>query len=352
LRELLLTVLPLDPQSSLSAPIAGICRKHHAILTVKIEAVGDVSIYTGDLFIARLKQNQIIEKEVDIFNSQFLRNRNRSLFALRGSQIALFTKVDSNSILNQLTDEWSSSIARICISLRRLGTGGSLLISSNPNLSKLDIVNKFLYHRLRDATILKVLDSAYSRELYKQSRSSGDLLKELHRAETDEEDRTDELTGAVKIVTSLAAIDGLVLMDPELDILGFGVKIKASNRVDAIYDGQSLVSRGKLKKVDISELGTRHSSMFRYCAADETAMGFVISQDGNVRFVSSLNGKLALWENVKLLNHEDDIYGYAKQAKEFDQRQKTMKFNRVLGFSKAPKTLADLSFYVEATKLK
>lgn len=316
------------------------------ILTIKIESVGDVSVYHGNLFIARLKQNQIIEKEADIFGSQFLFDRIRPALELHGSQIASFITSDRDLILNHLMDEWSSVVARICIGLRRLGTGGSLLITPTPNRKKLDIINQFPYHRLRDATILKVLDSEYRRTLYKKSVSSVGLLQELRHAEADEEDRTDELTGAVKIVTSLAAIDGLVLLNPELDVIGFGVKIKASNPAGVIFDGQSLIlDKGKPKKVDVSELGTRHSSMFRYCAADENAIGFVISQDGNVRLVASLRGKLALWDNVKLLKYQDDAIKYAKGIRHMRRMRKKKVMPSILGYSKAPKTLAALSSF-------
>lgn len=77
----------------------------------------------------------------------------------------------------------------------------------------------------------------------------------------------------MKLVASLAAVDGLVLMTPELSVAGFGVKIGSTPDVKVVYDGAGFSSRGThARKIDPAQFGTRHGSMLRYCAQDPKAL--------------------------------------------------------------------------------
>jgi len=46
--------------------------------------------------------------------------------------------------------------------------------------------------------------------------------------------------------------------------------------------------------------GTRHRSMFNYCAAHSGSVGFVVSQDGDIRAITKVGTKLVMWENIRL----------------------------------------------------
>lgn len=88
----------------------------------------------------------------------------------------------------------------------------------------LQVSHPFMYPRLRDSAILRVLDEKYSSEhghaqsafTAKADPVPADLVTVASPAEADAEDREEEMTGAVKLVASLAAVDGLVLMTPAL----------------------------------------------------------------------------------------------------------------------------------------
>lgn len=263
------------------------------ILTINIEGVGDISIYHGNLFLGRLRQNQVIRKESDVLRSDFLFNRMAQVLRPYAEGMAKVTKGNPDYSVTSIMMEWSTSIARICIGLRRLGTGGSLLLTSNPNRKILDIVNEFPYRRAGDATILKALDCEYRHMCRDVAEEDDEMRTELGFAEADEEDRTDELTGGIKLITSLASIDGLVLMDLTLRVIGFGVKIKSGAKIGAVFDGKDFSIRGlKAKRIDIREYGMRHASMLRYCQADKDAIGIVISQDGHTRLITTSKGHL------------------------------------------------------------
>jgi hypothetical protein len=324
------------------------------IVSVCIDGVGDISVCHGDLFLGRLKQNRLIKQEVDALRSQMVANRVVPKLATLTQCIALALESESKEcdLSDQLFNAWTNTVARICIGLRRLGTGGSLLITSTPIIDHLDIVHRFGYRRLGDSTILSVLDRAYRFKLEQQvyTQHSGSVPTELSRelllAETDSTDREDELTGAVKIVTSLAAADGLVLLDLSLAVVGFGVKIRTEEKVNTVYDGSDFVRKGtKAKKIDPSRFGTRHGSMLRYCRADCGAIGVVVSQDGHVRLITSEGKSLILWDNVKLLSHDFNVSLYARDAHR-RQRYRDKHRNRTsLGYTSMPKTIRALFAY-------
>jgi hypothetical protein len=245
---------------------------------------------------------------------------------------------------------WVTSIARLCIGLRLRGTGGAFLLSPKPIKHMLQVKHAFPYARLSDACILSVLDQEHLWDVKRQQREltneegsvPAGLMREVWLAETDAKDREEESTGAVKLVTSLAAVDGLVLMTPTLSVAGFGVKIGSAPNVTTVYDGYGFSRRGtRARKIDPSKFGTRHGSMLRYCAQDRKALGIVVSQDGYVRLIMSVRNSLLFWDNLKLLNHQD----FSRQAaSDRKNRRESRSRHRSLGigYTDLPRTIDSL----------
>ena len=121
--------------------------------------------------------------------------------------------------------------------------------------------------------------------------------------EGEAEDCTDEITGCVRFIASLSCVDGLVLATPNLAIRGFGVEIRTKKEVESAYLAASPKAReNTLHKIDPSHYGTRHRSMMRYCFAHPGSLGFVISQDGEIRAMTKVGGKLVMWENLQVFS--------------------------------------------------
>ena len=299
-------------------------------LTVTTDGVGDLSAYHGSIFLGALRQNQIITRENDALRSTTVTERILPTLGPIADAIAhiLGGSTPTPQLREMVVDAWASTVARLCIGLQRLGTGGSLLITPAPLAAVLSIGNRFPYRRLGDATCLQVLDDQYARKVFLTRMDVPDdapanLVAEEALADIDAEDRSDEVTGAAKVVTSLAAVDGLVLLDQGLGVVGFGVKIGAAPSVSTVYDGPDFVRRGtRAKKVDLSRFGTRHTSMLRYCRLDREALGVVVSQDGHVRLITTVGRSLTLWSNVKLLDHENYTWGLAQRVRSRQLRRR------------------------------
>jgi hypothetical protein len=321
-----------------------------SLLTVTMDGIGDISAYHGSVFLGGLKAQALVTHENDAFKSKIVFEYALEALAPFASAIVRVLDADEHKaeILGDLIRIWAASIARLCIGLRQRGTGGAFLLTPKPIKRKLQVRHSFAYPRLMDSAILRVLDEYYSSSVRhaqiaftKEAKPvPSKLVVENSSAEADAADREEELTGAVKLVTSLAAVDGLVLMTPALSVEGFGTKIGSAPNITTVYDGADFAHRGtRARKIDTAKFGTRHGSMLRYCAQDRRALGIVVSQDGYVRLIMTVRNSLVLWDNLKLLAHKDFSRGAVLDSKmRIKFRSRTVK----LGFTKTPKTIDHL----------
>lgn len=325
------------------------------ILRINIDGIGALSVYHKGVFLGSLRQDKIVTRENDALQSVIVAERILPALSFRASQIALALgdPKREQELLKALFSEWNNAVSRLCIGLRRMGTGGSLLITPTPVYNMLNIVYQFPYRRLGEAFTLKILDEYYLRHVNKEwmkHRSShslpSSLVRELELADADATDRVNELTGSVKLITSLAAADGLVLMAPSLEVIGFGVKIGSGRGTRTVYDGALFTRQHRIaKKIDISKFGTRHGSMLRYCFTDRNAVGVVVSQDGHVRLIMTIGKSLVMWDNVKLLGHDTDVLRYVKQELSTRALRDKQRDRTRLGYTNMPKTVEALLRY-------
>jgi hypothetical protein len=112
-----------------------------------------------------------------------------------------------------------------------------------------------------------------------------------------------EIDGAAWFVALLSRVDGLVLMNMDLEVRGFGVVITTDDPPHEACRARDPRAR-ELEPMQYDHYGTRHRSMMRYCAAVPGSVGFVVSQDGDVRVMTNVGGPLVMWDNVRLQFHD------------------------------------------------
>ena len=187
--------------------------------------------------------------------------------------------------------------------------GGALLISDIPQERGLNVKYRITYNRLKTALIdraVTLIERSYaSDQIFEHLENDEDIPIDLYLdenvSETNLNDIRSEIDGVLWFISLLSRVDGLVLMNKHLSVRGFGVEIKSSKPPERVYtcSTQLPVSRS-LKEVDYNHFGTRHRSMMRYCWNYPGSIGFVISQDGDVRAITKYNDKLIIWDNIKL----------------------------------------------------
>lgn len=118
------------------------------------------------------------------------------------------------------------------------------------------------------------------------------------------------LFSATRALGHLSAVDGCVVLDRELNLLGFGGEIRVDNarlqqasRVFAHYRTHQPRPEEELKR-----FGTRHNSAYRLCKAHPGTLAFVLSQDGALRVFASDDRHVYLPEPLSPAVHPTDLW--------------------------------------------
>jgi hypothetical protein len=114
------------------------------------------------------------------------------------------------------------------------------------------------------------------------------------------------LEAKIEGLANLANIDGCVVLDALLNVLGFGAEIlisgeeaEKSNLTFAEYHPfPSPEYRKPIDEQEIKQFGTRNRSAFRFCKVYSGAIAFIISQDGDLRVFASDATNVFLLKNI------------------------------------------------------
>ena len=163
------------------------------------------------------------------------------------------------------------------------------------------------YKRLKDAIVnraVKLIENTYaSDQIFEYIENDDNIPIDLYLDEnvsgTELNSIRSEIDGALWFISLLSRVDGLVLMNKNLVVRGFGVEIRSSTPPDRVYSCSTQINSA-LKEVDYNHFGTRHRSMMRYCWNYSGTVGFVVSQDGDVRAITRCGNKVVIWDNIKL----------------------------------------------------
>lgn len=174
---------------------------------------------------------------------------------------------------------------------------------------------KLRYNRINSSIKHIVSSIADSEELEDQIRELRRKRKqipiELHNEVINSElyldDSYNKLIGGIRFVSSLSCVDGLVLLSPVLTANGFETVITEKKLPEFVHISK-LSTPSRVSKIKPEHFGTRHQSMFAYCYKHPDSIGFVVSQDGEIRTIKSVEGKLVMWENIK-------VYQFQKSSK-------------------------------------
>ncbi len=103
------------------------------------------------------------------------------------------------------------------------------------------------------------------------------------------------LYDAVLFLSSLASVDGALVISDKLNLLGFGCEFRVySEARDKISFSEDAFGR-KIYDRPFESFGTRHRSAFRFCDEYTNSVAFVISQDGDVKAIKKVDNDLIVW---------------------------------------------------------
>jgi hypothetical protein len=106
-------------------------------------------------------------------------------------------------------------------------------------------------------------------------------------------------------VGNLAAVDGAVLIDSQLRVLGFGCFV---NLPDSSREVGCLTGSNKVEKRPSTALGGgRHRSAIEFCSRFAPAAAIVVSEDGRISMIGAAPNDAPFWAPLSLLGFSDDL---------------------------------------------
>ena len=300
------------------------------VFQASLEGPGIIVAYSNNKKIAELRVNNIVRNAINIFQKGPIKDNLQ--VGLNQYLDCIKKKLDSTiNVDDDFDDElikyWFRAICRIILRIKSYRHGGAILITDDTENSDLDIKYPIIYERLSLALINRsinfVKDIFFSSKISDLTCNNCDIPKKLYLEESECKNNlkgiNSEIDGCLWFISLLSRVDGLIVLNKNLVVRGFGVEIKtdagrdfgAEIKTDAELDKIKIYNcndtdptkKNSLEEIDYNHFGTRHRSMIRYCWKYENALGFVISQDGDVRAITKHDGKLLIWDNIKLQEH-------------------------------------------------
>ena len=285
------------------------------VFQVTIVGVGNLCVYKDFALLGSLEQNNLVHEYHDVMWSgpfyEVLRENLRSTLA---DELAAASGEIALDDLAQMEDEllvrWQNAICRILMSVQQYRHGGGILIVPSYLCTDLNVKYNLTYDRLPKAVVAltkhQLLKRQTAESIAQHCQVPNETLPcESHFGAISCQERLDEYKaetlGCVRFIAALSRVDGFVLLDKGLVVHGFGVELRSDSDLSDIFiAGDTQATARVLRKAALSQFGTRHRAMMRYCYEHEGALGFIISQDGDVRATMKVGPRLVLWENINV----------------------------------------------------
>jgi len=277
-----------------------------------IRGPGRLTVLRGIESLATLTEGRIITPAINVFESIWL----REYFGLAQLEwpemyLTLWEKQNWHNIIDPNLPGIivSQAIMRIISTMREAHKGGTIIIlpherrneftSRNPLLN---IKYQFQEDEARYRSLRLMLETLQT--LAEEKGDKIDPGKKLSWQEYIDSD-SQKLSCLEEAwfelshqAADFAMVDGAVVLTKGGCMLGFGGMILGD------YDQVTMVARaldieGRHRQEELTEnVGARHRSVYYLCHQVPEALGIVISQDGNARFIKFKDGQVTYWEQA------------------------------------------------------
>jgi hypothetical protein len=262
---------------------------------------GQLAVRCAGALVGGLERGELVDALMDVFDSAWL----PTLFAqeratVRAEYAALqASSASPTTVDDSLVGRVGQHMLRRAIQLVRGARHGGMILMTNPAapraLDGLRLKYRFDQdepsHRYR--TLLLQILEAVAAGTSKTSVGWVDFV-------ADESAALERLEQAVfewsRLVANLTAVDGAVVLDKRLGIIGFGAEVSAElpspTRVWRSHDTEGQEREAS----DIENVGTRHRAAYRFVHDHPQGLAIVVSHDGGVTFVANRAGEVVFWE--------------------------------------------------------
>lgn len=275
------------------------------IFQVTVAGIGVLSIMKPGSLIATLKQDKIIKTYLNVFQKGPVAEDIVAVAQNTDEEVKSFffdRELDMDELRYYFTTSkipYRNSLSRILNKIRSYKHGGAVLLTDDYNNKDLDIKYELTYKRIKEAIVKYKINAVRSNFEASEEDGQTETLK-LHRLKAEKQSIERELKGAIRFTAAQSCVDGLIVIDKTFTVQGFGGVILLDSFKGDVYISSSPIPSINMRTKDASSWGTRHRTMFAYCYKYPDSLGFVISQDGDIRAVKRIGDKLIIWENISI----------------------------------------------------
>ena len=102
-----------------------------------------------------------------------------------------------------------------------------------------------------------------------------------------------------RLFSDLMQVDGALVLDKRLGLIGFGGEIRVDRNVLQVGLAHDLEGKN-VTPWNVQSDGTRHRSVYRLCSVEPEVIGFVISQDSQVRMIANVDDSVIFWPHTMI----------------------------------------------------
>jgi hypothetical protein len=272
---------------------------------VHVNGPGRLAVRCAGKLVAGLERGALVDATIDVFESDWL----PALFARERKEVqAAHAAGQASAPVPTAADQslvgrvGQHMLRRAIQLIRGSRHGGMLLFVDAPELpaKQLEVANIGLKYRFdgsepprRYRTLLfQILD-----RLAAGTTNPSMDWSDYERATNPELEKLEQSVFEMsRVIASLAAIDGAVVLDKRFAIIGFGGEVSGELPAPLRVWRATDVEGQQRAPAAIEDVGTRHRAAYRFVRRHARGLAIVISQDGGVTFVADRDDEVVFWE--------------------------------------------------------
>jgi hypothetical protein len=277
---------------------------------IHVRDPGWLLFYHGYDLIAEWRGREFHGPRMDVFQSQILSDRfagDRQRFVASLIACCLPPSLDADAYAELAHLISLQFVKRVINLVRTSGHGGSLIFlpevidGKEAAASWIDCK----YATVPDLGGLRfrsLVESMIRRvgELCVDGSSVEDAWSVFRYSKDIELDHLEEaFFGLARLFSDLMQVDGALVLDKRVSLVGFGGEIRVDRNVLMVGLAHDLEGKS-ITPWDVRGDGTRHRSVYRLCSVEPEAIGFVISQDSQVRMIANLDNSVIVWPHTMI----------------------------------------------------
>jgi hypothetical protein len=270
---------------------------------VHVNGPGRLAVRCAGKLVAGLERGVLIDATMDVFESNWLRN----LFAREREEVqaehaagqarAPIPTAADQSLVGRVGQHM---LRRAIQLIRGARHGGMLLFVDGPLDPGAPVDTLGLRYRFDSSEPPRRYRTLLFQILDLLAAGTTNPSMDWSDYERDDNPELEKLELSVfemsRVIASLAAIDGAVVLDKRFAIVGFGAVVSGALPSPVRVWRAGDVEGGSREPAAIEDVGTRHRAAYRFVRHHPRGVAIVISQDGGITFVAERDGEVVFWE--------------------------------------------------------